>query len=81
VPPPPPQSEPAPQLRPESQERRAETAVTIIGLTEMTCRWPLWGDGDPPDPRTRLYCGAVPIPGHRYCGGHMRIAYRAGAIP
>jgi GcrA cell cycle regulator len=71
VPPP----EPAPEPHPEPEAPSA-TAVTIVGLTEDTCRWPLWnhdGSGE------RLYCGARAI--GRYCAYHTHIAHRGYPEP
>jgi GcrA cell cycle regulator len=44
--------------------------VTLMQLTEHTCRWPVAGDG-----ATMLYCGAEPAADAPYCLGHCRMAY------
>ncbi len=49
--------------------------VTLLELTEWTCRWPI---GDPTSPDF-VFCGALPVPGHSYCAGHCRLAY-AGPV-
>jgi GcrA cell cycle regulator len=48
--------------------------VTIFGLRESMCRWPV---GDPAQPEFR-FCGAKKLPGQGpYCACHSRIAYQA----
>lgn len=49
------------------------TAVSIVGLTADTCRWPLWGDDTPP--HQKLYCGGNSIEGLPYCGYHCARAF------
>ncbi len=50
-------------LPPES----SDCAVTILGLTDTTCRWPL---------AAMTYCGAMPLGDSPYCLRHARMAYR-----
>jgi hypothetical protein len=46
-----------------------EQKVTIIGLAENVCHWPLWTDED----RSGFYCGGQVMDGHRvYCREHSR---------
>ena len=50
-------------------------SVTIAGLTNRTCRWPLWGHDDRPGDEGR-YCGLPPASGEPYCTPHCRLAYK-----
>lgn len=43
-------------------------ALTLMGLTSKTCRWP-HGDGP------FWFCGAPPLPSFPYCEGHCQKAY------
>ena len=61
-------SETVPPLTTEEREQ----AVTLMGLTPRTCRWPL---GDPASPDF-LFCGALPAPDCPYCARHARLAYQ-----
>ncbi|MGE0845515.1 MAG: GcrA family cell cycle regulator [Flavobacteriaceae bacterium] len=46
--------------------------VSLLELSERTCRWPLWGPGDPtPSPDDRVYCGHAPHAPSRYCAHHQ----------
>jgi GcrA cell cycle regulator len=56
-------------------EPTAATAVTIMGLTDTTCRWPL---GEPTV--NMLYCGAATEFGS-YCPFHSRKAYKMRGEP
>jgi len=47
--------------------------VSLLELTEETCRWPL---GDPSTPDFG-FCGARPVAGRPYCVHHLRLAHRA----
>lgn len=47
--------------------------VTIMELTDATCRWPL---GDTHDPDFG-YCGATPHPDYPYCPHHCRTSYES----
>lgn len=60
------------------------TAVTIFGLTDRTCRWPLFSGNEPIG--DKLYCGGDVVgasggcwdrmmPHLPYCGHHARMAY------
>lgn len=44
---------------------------TLLDLSSMTCRWPLWADDEP----EKLFCGAEALPDCPYCTGHARIAF------
>src|SRR5262245_58744773 len=46
--------------------------VSLLELTEKTCRWPL---GDPRIPDFG-FCGATPVAGQPYCVHHLRLAHR-----
>jgi len=50
--------------------------VTLMQLTDETCRWPVAGDG-----ATTMFCGAMPACGHAYCAGHCRMAYTRPMTP
>jgi GcrA cell cycle regulator len=58
-------------LAPEPAEPTPATAVTIMGLTATTCRWPL---GEPR--HDMLYCGAAKDEGVAYCGWHCGWAFK-----
>jgi hypothetical protein len=45
--------------------------LTVVDLTEGTCRWPT---GNPRDLSTFRYCGAA-APSGPYCASHARLAY------
>jgi GcrA cell cycle regulator len=47
--------------------------ISIMELTENTCRWPL-GDTLALD---FGYCGAQPYPSYQYCASHCRMAYES----
>lgn len=47
-----------------------EQRVSILGLTNDTCRWPI---GD--DAATMTFCGAKPLDGQPYCECHHARAY------
>jgi GcrA cell cycle regulator len=44
--------------------------VTLLELTEFTCRWPVAGE-----PADMLFCGALPAEGKVYCPKHCDHAY------
>lgn len=46
--------------------------VTLLDLTEETCRWP---NGDPGSPDFR-FCGGKSVTGLPYCAFHSRMAYQ-----
>ena len=46
-------------------------SVSLLGLTEATCRWPV---GDPLTPEF-TFCGAKPFRKFVYCECHARVAY------
>ena len=60
--------DPIPELHVVSSEK-----VTILNLTEHTCKWPI---GDPSDENFR-FCGCKSQTGSPYCEHHTRIAYQA----
>ena len=49
-----------------------EDRVTILGLTEKTCRWP---EGDPASSEFR-FCGSQTNTGLPYCAYHCAVAYQ-----
>lgn len=51
---------------------KSATAISMLELTESTCRWPL---GDPKKAGFH-FCGARPVPGLPYCGHHATAAYQ-----
>jgi GcrA cell cycle regulator len=68
---------PQPRPEPEPQPIRLvdipkSERVTILMLTDKTCRWPL---GDPGDPDF-CFCGLTPKPGVPYCEYHASLAYQ-----
>jgi GcrA cell cycle regulator len=56
---------------PIAQEQREYPTVDILGLTSMTCRWPI---GDEPASVEFRYCGAPKEIGP-YCGFHGSKAF------
>ena len=61
------------ELKPEAAPGSATElarAVTIMGLTKQTCRWPVEGEGV-----AMRYCGCPPIGGVPYCAPHARRAF------
>lgn len=63
------------------EQQTEEFKCTIYGLTEETCKWPLWGD-EPTTSATRFYCGCH-APHGSYCDFHHEKAGRpwARALP
>ena len=55
-------------------EEVLKAGVTLMQLTDKTCRWPL---GDVRDPGF-IYCGELPLEGCPYCEEHAKIAYNRG---
>ncbi len=51
---------------------KSASSVSMLELTEKTCRWPL---GDPKKAGFH-FCGARPVPGVPYCGHHAMAAYQ-----
>jgi GcrA cell cycle regulator len=51
---------------------KSASSVSMLQLTEKTCRWPL---GDPKKAGFH-FCGARPVPGVPYCGHHATLAYQ-----
>jgi GcrA cell cycle regulator len=47
--------------------------ISILELTEKTCRWPI---GDPKDPAFG-YCGLTVHPNFPYCPGHVVMAFQS----
>jgi len=62
---------PAPE-DPSPGQGQFDHPVTLMGLTERTCRWP--GPGETDGPNT-LYCGNPVERGSSYCPIHARLAY------
>lgn len=58
---------------PFSEQTDNTGGVDIMGLTDKTCRWPLWGHD--PDAHPKLFCGD-PVTRRSYCAHHARIAYQ-----
>jgi len=48
------------------------SSVTIAGLTDVTCRWPL----DDIDAAALRYCGAPTLGAGPYCARHSKLAYQ-----
>lgn len=79
-----PAAAPAGKSTPFSQPMAAETmarplmvhdgkVISILELTEKTCRWPI---GDPKDPNFG-YCGLNVHPNFPYCPGHVVMAFQS----
>jgi GcrA cell cycle regulator len=51
---------------------RGPRHVSLLELTDNTCRWPISTVGAP----DFCFCGNPPIEGMPYCAGHCRLAYR-----
>jgi hypothetical protein len=43
---------------------------SILELDQTRCHWPLGTVND----AATLFCGAAPVPGHRYCPHHLRMS-------
>lgn len=56
--------------------RSKKVGVTLLELTEDTCRWPI---GDPSQ-EGFLFCGAPPERGLPYCSTHAQAAYQASHL-
>ena len=72
----PPPERPAKFWRPTiaaAPRRLAGSPVDIYGLTETTCRWPLWGDRPAPD-EPKFYCGDPIAMPSVYCPRHRNAA-------
>ena len=72
----PPPERPAKFWRPTiaaAPRRLTGSPVDIFGLTETTCRWPLWGDRPAPD-EPKFYCGDPIAMPSVYCRNHRNIA-------
>lgn len=68
--------EPAVQVQPQHTAPAPSPAtpsnpVTLLELTDQTCRWPI---GDPQEADFH-FCGVRPIAESPYCNGHHLIAY------
>ena len=61
-----------PQMIAEGAELADSSKVTLLNLTEQTCRWPI---GDPGTAGFH-FCGRRAELGLPYCGAHARIAYQ-----
>jgi GcrA cell cycle regulator len=83
---PPPQPRPTPKPRILSvkpatpvirfvPEPPVDGRVTLMHLSDQTCKWPI-GDVGAPD---FCFCGAGPHPDSPYCEYHARIAYQPAA--
>lgn len=46
--------------------------VSLLELTDHTCRWPISEVGAP----DFCFCGNPPVEGFPYCAGHARLAYQ-----
>ena len=72
----PPPERPAKFWRPTiaaTPRRLTGSPVDIYGLTETTCRWPLWGDRAHPE-EVKLYCGDPIAMPSVYCRNHRNTA-------
>ena len=59
------------RLEPASAARRG--FVKIMGLTDKTCRWPLFAGNEAF--HMKHYCGGLPVAGSPYCKAHLYLAY------
>jgi hypothetical protein len=65
---------------PEEEAARATLAeiekfakrVSLLDLTERTCKWPI---GDPTD-EDFAFCGLACVPGKPYCENHVAVAFQ-----
>jgi hypothetical protein len=53
--------------------KRRDTPVDFTGLSNRTCRWPLFEGHEPF--YEKLYCGTRSIPGSPYCAAHAGQAF------
>lgn len=67
-----PEPEPEPEISTYDNIIPINQRVTLMGLNEHTCRWPI-GDVQKPDFH---FCGARPSDGAPYCAHHCRVAYQ-----
>lgn len=65
-------SPPQPETAPAVPTPAENTRMTILTLTEYSCKWPI---GDPTNPDFH-FCGRRSVTGLPYCGHHARIAYQ-----
>lgn len=66
---------PAPRILPAEPETITYERMSILNLTESTCKWPI---GDPGRPDF-FFCGRKSDNGIPYCAYHARIAYQPSA--
>ena len=66
--------EPSPEP-PMPQETSSATAVDFLGLTERSCRFPLWDHTSHVPFYDQMYCGAVALDRRPYCGACTRKAF------
>lgn len=67
-----PELEPMPQERPSAEVVPISRNLTLVQLSERTCKWPI---GDPLSPDFR-FCGNHSGEGSPYCQYHARIAFQ-----
>lgn len=61
--------EPLPPAPVIDEEIPIKQRKTLFELTSQTCRWPVGEGAD------LFFCGALPVPAHPYCAGHLARAY------
>jgi hypothetical protein len=64
-----------------AQESHAPSDIPVdfMGLSNRTCRWPLFEEHEPF--YEKLYCGARSIPGSPYCAAHAGRAFTRRTEP
>jgi len=50
-----------------------DRALPLAKLASHHCRFPMWGNGDRPEPDRMLFCGEVKLPDSSYCQIHRNI--------
>lgn len=60
------------------QYPRSAKAVSMMELTEKTCRWPI---GEVEDKANFHFCGCEPKRGSVYCAEHYKLAYNTTSTP
>ena len=54
-----------------------DRARPLDRLASHHCRFPMWGNGDRPEPDQMLFCGEIKLPDSSYCQVHSNICHAA----